>query len=731
MEFTKNNISKKYIKSLFFDTDGKEMLKVCRDYFEKYNFTLKNILSEFENLDNVMNKEYWEKIVSIVNECFNSSISIDVYNLHKQEDFEKLLNDMLLAKFDFVFEPSISKKIKNSEMLKESIDSFKKENQEIIEIKSDEGVRRLIIPTKKKYYANASPHEPKSLFQYPNVLVKIKGKKISFSSHSKKSLSSVINKVQPIETEEEILTDFYDEKIDELEIHVKNFFSDLKDRGFFIKEIKFNSPIFYFTAGSKTTILDFEKLVDADFYLNTPLDFINIKQIKMVYNKNIGNKSKDFKVNIKLSLYEDKLRFSVSISKDKLLDDETKNEIINKLKNIGIKQEVSYELPLEYYLNKFLYKDGSLKKLYGKISDMEGGKEILNVLSKEKILILDENSVELNDNKLKEYFVNHLKNLTKESYLGKVEIFRIMKVGLDNKKRIYLEVRFSPYKTGSKNEDYQVIIYNDVRGYDKILKIILYNFDRAFILENIIKNQSTKILGYVYNRIRSYLLYEYNIQLEKEVNSAHRWLKEYSEKFAEMEKKEDPKKLGDIVEKKLNILIKYLYKNYLLIGGQNKPDGYLYKKNNEVYLIDSKQHKNIKIGEIDKVARYLFGFCKEEGLPKASTGVLVVCREKLGKSLNKSAVDNWKNSEEFKQNFKIGLASLEFFLELFELIKKPEVSANNELKNKVLESFYDVVEKSIDFSEKKELIKYEDKILSELRKKIDRYDYIPKEVGEI
>ena len=82
-----------------------------------------------------------------------------------------------------------------------------------------------------------------------------------------------------------------------------------------------------------------------------------------------------------------------------------------------------------------------------------------------------------------------------------------------------------------------------------------------------------------------------------------------SSNFKELEKKRTPAQLGGIVEKKLNILLKYLYRNYLLIGGPKKPDGYLFHNKKDTYLLDSKQHKDICIGEIDKIARYLFSFC--------------------------------------------------------------------------------------------------------------------------
>ncbi|CAD7774560.1 MAG: hypothetical protein KBONHNOK_00735 [Candidatus Methanoperedenaceae archaeon GB50] len=733
MKLTDKNQSSKCIKYIFFTEDGKGIIRNCKVYFEKNNVNLNDILSKYNSLEDIRDKDFWGGLVAIVNECFNSNIRIDKYDLRKQHDFERLLNDILIAKFDFVFEPEISKKIENQNLLEEFIEALKKESEEVLEIHAEDNNKRLVIPIKKDYNVYASPFEPASHTQFPNVLVKMDKEhaKISFGSPSKKSIPRIINKIESFSDEEKILSEFYEKELNDLNIDVNNFFSNLREAGFLIKEIKFGSSLFYFTAGSKTTILNFEELMDVDFYLNTILDFLNIKHIKMISTKSIDDKSHDFNVVIKLiTKYEDKLRFSINIAKDRLLDEKIRKKILRNLENIGIKENVSYDLPLEYYLNKFLYNDAPLKELYRKISSIDKEKEILEVLSEKGIIEVDEKDIKLDTEKLNSYFIEYFNSIKNNPHPYINGTFTLQKAALDNKRRIYLEVRFSPSSAGSKNEDYQVIIHHDVRSrYDKILKVILKNFDLGFVLKNLIEKNDDKVLSYLYHKIKSYLLYEYSIYLENEVREAHQWLKSYSKNFDALERKKEAKKLGSIVEQKLNILMKYLYRNYLLIGGPNKPDGYLYRNQEETYLIDSKQHKNIRIGEIDKIARYLFNFCKNEGLPESSTGVLVICRGKLGKSLNKEAIDQWKKSEEFRKNFKISFVSLEFILELYKIYKKPVV--NNQLRNKILDSFYDVVNASVNFSKKEDLIECEDRVLETLRKEINREPYIPQERREL
>jgi hypothetical protein len=247
------------------------------------------------------------------------------------------------------------------------------------------------------------------------------------------------------------------------------------------------------------------------------------------------------------------------------------------------------------------------------------------------------------------------------------------------------------------------------------------------LLNSISENKLDQALEYIFLKAENYMQYEYNVQLEKEANACHKWLTEYCNKFNEWEKSQDPKKLGNKVEQKLNILLKFMFRNYFLIGGSRKPDGYLYvSSTNNSYLMDSKQHKNILIGEIDKVVRYLLGFTKEDDLPEAKTGVLIICRGKLGNSLNKTAKDNWKESSEFDKGLDIGFISLEFILKLFEFYKVAVVNSNSKLKNKLFEFFEEVISKSKNFSNKDKLISIEQKKLTNMQNLTNEEKYLPR-----
>lgn len=734
MEYTKDYLAKKFLKPIFFDKDGNRILKEMQSHFDAQNLSPNKILTEFENSSNLYDTIFWGKIVSIINSCFNTNINITNYNLNNEDEFKNFVQELLRIKFDFIFECDESKKINDKKLLDEYITTLL-QNKDVISIASQDGIKRLIVPSKKEYSINALPNEPKTLVAFPNILIKIDKQRISFNCSNKARLSSIIKKIQSTskEGDQTILGEFNEETIDNLNVDVKNFFTNLKEEGFFIKTIRFRSPLFYFSAGSKD-VLDYEKLVDANFYLNTILDFINIQQIKMVFNQNVGNKSKDFIVTIKIICHElseeaGTIKFNIVISKNKALTTKIEKEISNKLKTIGIVADCSYELPLEYYLNKFLYLDGSLNKLYKKILSLDKDNKILNELIKSQIVSNGE-EIKVNNDKLNEFILTSFKKLIKKSYSSNNEEFTISDVSMDDKKRIILNIKISN-DTLLKNEYYQVIVDNDVRGYDRIIKIALYNFDRAYFLKSILEGNNEKVLSYLYNRIWSYLNYEYNLQLEKEAKSAHSWLKEYSSNFKNLEKNKNPTQLGGIVEKKLNILMKYLYRNYLLIGGPLKPDGYLYQNKTDTYLIDSKQHKDIYIGEIDKIVRYLFSFCKKARLPESNNGILIICREKLGKTLNKKSRDEWKNSKEYNKKYRVAFVSLEFLLGLFELVRKPVVNANNQLKNKIQDAFYEVIKQSADFSDKKTLTDLEDKTMVGLQKEIQRDDYIPQESKEL
>ena len=178
--------------------------------------------------------------------------------------------------------------------------------------------------------------------------------------------------------------------------------------------------------------------------------------------------------------------------------------------------------------------------------------------------------------------------------------YKINEVSIDNKNRQTLTVRI--IKNENDIANYKVIIYPDVRGYDKITSIILPHINYSYIIDKILNNNKEQALQHICTIIDIYLKNKYNLVLEKEANNSCTFLDDYCQNWRAIDSEITPQKAGNLVEKHLNVLLKFIYRNYLLIGGQSAPDGYL-TLNNQNYILDSKQHKSISQGEYDKVVR--------------------------------------------------------------------------------------------------------------------------------
>jgi len=212
--------------------------------------------------------------------------------------------------------------------------------------------------------------------------------------------------------------------------------------------------------------------------------------------------------------------------------------------------------------------------------------------------------------------------------------------------------------------------------------------------------------------------------LEKEANNSCTFLDDYCQNWKAIDSEITPQKAGNLVEKHLNVLLKFIYRNYLLIGGQSAPDGYL-TLNNQNYILDSKQHKSISQGEYDKVVRYIYNYPLSQGLKSTNNGTFIICRGKIGNSLNMDARQTWQNCPEFNSQYILSFITIEYFLEIFKYIKESKVKSNPELLKQIYKSFNTIVSTSSTLNNSKDLIEREDTILRGITDSISEVIYTP------
>ena len=723
MEIRRDTLKNQIIPSIFYDKDGKKIIESIQISLKNNSSSKIEILNRFEDLENYKDEGFWTFFTDFCNGCFGSEIQV---NVSDDESFESMIKKLQEARFDHIFVEDDSMKIVNRELLS----TYLREN-----IESDgntlnlscEDCYKLIVPHQKKYSANIRYHEPKEMKEYPNYFIKIEEDKLSVNIKSRKSRDAFFKGIKDFASEytnEPIIEEFNTENLDSLNVNPHYFFPMLRDSGLFIKKVKFNNRLIYFNVGLKD-LIDFDELIDSDYFLNSKMDFISFQNIEFIYSSLVDKKGHDFRFKVTTSLKDlggnKYVKFMIIYYADNQLTEDIKSNIEQIFEQNGLHFNQSYELPSEYYINNIITDNNNLKSDYKKLQEIDPDGITLNKLIEEEVLNLD-GEVTINLEKLHLFKNNILNELNGQTTSINQSEYKINDVSIDNKNRQTLTIRI--IKNENDIANYKVIIYPDVRSYDKITSIILPHINYSYIIDKILNDNKEQALQHICTIIDLYLKNKYNLVLEKEANNSCTFLDDYCQNWKVIDSEITPQKAGNLVEKHLNVLLKFIYRNYLLIGGQSAPDGYL-TLNNQNYILDSKQHKSISQGEYDKVVRYIYNYPLSQGLKSTNNGTFIICRGKIGNSLNMDARQTWQNCPEFNSQYILSFITIEYFLEIFKYIKESKVKSNPELLKQIYKSFNTIVSTSSTLNNSKDLIEREDTILRGITDSISEVIYTP------
>lgn len=723
MEIRRTTLKNQIIPSIFYDKDGKKIIESIQISLKDNNTSKIEILNRFGGLEDYKDEGFWTFFTDFCNGCFGSEIQV---NVSDDESFESMIKKLQEARFDHIFIEDDSMKIVNRDLLS----TYLREN-----IESDvntlnlscESCYKLIVPYQKKYSVNMGYHEPKEMKEYPNNFIKIEEDKLSVNIKSRKSRDAFFKGIKDFASEyedEPIIEEFNIDNLDSLNINFHYFFPRLRDSGLFIKKVKFNNKLIYFNVGLKD-LIDFDELIDSDYFLNSKMDFISFQNIEFIYSSLVDKKGHDFRFKVTTSLKDlggnKYVKFIINYYADNHLTEDIKSDIEQIFEQNGLHFNQSYELPAEYYINNIITDNSSLKSDYNKLQQIDPNNITLNKLIEEEVLNLDD-EVTINLEKLPSFKNNILSELCGQTTSINQSEYKINDVSIDDKNRQTLTIRI--IKNDNDIANYKVIIYPDVRSYDKITSIILPHINYSYIIDKILNNNKEQALQYICTIIDIYLKNKYNLVLEKEANNSYTFLDDYCQNWSVIDSEITPQKAGNLVEKHLNVLLKFIYRNYLLIGGKSAPDGYL-TLNNQNYIIDSKQHKSISQGEYDKVVRYIFNYALNQGLESTNNGIFIICRGKIGNSLNLTARQVWQDCPEFNSQYRLSFITIEYFLEIFKHIKESKVKSNPELLIQIYESFNTIVSTSSTLNNSRDLIEREDTILKGITDSKSEIIYTP------
>ncbi|MBN2368785.1 hypothetical protein JXC34_07215, partial [Candidatus Woesearchaeota archaeon] len=339
--------------------------------------------------------------------------------------------------------------------------------------------------------------------------------------------------------------------------------------------------------------------------------------------------------------------------------------------------------------------------------------------------ILQPDPFKFDDDKFLTYLSGEIKKHKSKRIDLQGAYFEILNVSKVNN---FLEIDCKRYSDMPQfNQFYKVILPlrgNPVRGYNKILNPILDDINYYDLLIN--ADDSDKCVSYFYSHIFHYLKTQYSIILEKEVNFARFILQDYLKNIGKYE----PKKEGYRVEKAINVILKYLYRNFIPLGGANRPDGYLITQKEKSYILDSKQHQEISQQEVGKVLRYMKKYAKDANLPDVKGGFMVVALAKLKtNSLNAKAQDYWVDDKEMYLSF----VTVEFILEYLEFYQdnKNKIMSSPDLLKEYLGILDDVIKKSVKAGKADKVREFEKKKIQAFQKKLNRHNYYPHERNEM
>lgn len=714
MNFSKEMVAEKILPYLFHSKTGKSLFNSAKKHFEQIDTKIDTIIQEFDSVD-LNDESFWEGIIDILSIVYEKEINkkslIELLESDTNIFFEKVLS----LRFEYEFVP-------DDEVILVDINSFddfitenlKSGDNFIIE---DGDITKIFLANRKSEKTYVKPFQLGELKFYPVSLIKIdrNNKKILLNG-SKTDRTHLINQINEFD-----VNMVCKENVDELlpfTFDISQLFHIMRDKGFYLKNVKFHGSFFNLNLSvTGNNVLEISEFINPELILCDISDFIKLKQMKFDYyfdgDKNIpfnlvvenyhqkrdGIDEKYFKIILKIT----------SRRKDFDLS-EIEQSIIEELNSIGIQINKAYNMPNSYYFDNFVHAKDESRPIHLKIlMENPESKPIIDKLFEKGVL--SKNGAEFDYDKYLDVLSKILRSLKGERIKVKDESFEILEI---NKKKTSIRLRvkiYSDAKEKKYSDYYSVIIQFGSRltKMDRIHNIILSDLNIYKILLNH-EDYPTEVLNEVYSKVKIYLLYHYKQLLGKEANISHNWLVKYSDNPFEFKDAETPTKSGYTVEYNVNVLLKFLFGNYLAVGSRNKPDGFLGFEGNIAYVIDSKQHQELEKSEFTKLRDYVHSYRKEENSYDIKGGVLVICKKILkNNSLNPSS-----RKEVLKDTDAIiGYLSLEYLLDLYDFYSK-YFNLDLDIRTKLRTATLKVIEKSSESTNINDLEKIENEQIKKL-----------------
>jgi hypothetical protein len=728
-------IEKKIIPLLFYEKSGKGYFKSAKTYFTNNNTSFDEIRSEFQNIGNPQEREFWEVIINALSEIYEHDINKEELLNVLSRTFDDFIRDLLKLRFEYEFS-TVDKDGRSVNDMQSFVELLQKEEDSLFI--EDDDTTYVFSPSSKKESGNIEPLTPGEFTFYPNILVKIEHKdgKVFFGGGKRERKNFIRN----VENEcGDILHPETVTLFNEFKLMPRQFFHSLSNLNIYIKGIKINDPYFNLYVSSKKEFIELNTFVNLEFIFYDTEDFLKISEMHFVYLMKINNKLEEipFKITInkEKQLNSDKVErfFKMNLvitSRKKDLDiSEIEKEIVNKLNELKIEINKPYNMPVSYFFKRFINEKGEFRKYYfGIINEVKEDDFVMKELLEKKIIEDSTADVAFEIDE----FIKFVKRLISSQLVGKrivqdKETFELIGVKKE-KNNIILRVKLYSDDRENKFTRYYLIripLKSRVMSKDKIYHIVLNDLNFYYLIDTIMRAKYEDAVKHIYINLKNYILFQYQFMLEKESYNSYLTIKNYLENIPYY-KDMDPKKLGDIMEGHTNVILKYLFANYLIYGGKNRPDGYL-NINDQNYIIDCKMHKEIEISEFRKLKDYLDHFTGKENLSETNNGTFIISINLInshGGSLNPSS----KNEVFQDVDYNVGFISLEYILDLYEIYKNNIGRfKKSDLLKILLNTFGKVFNESLNVDNVGKLEESENNIKNDLIRELERNEssYLP------
>lgn len=470
--------------------------------------------------------------------------------------------------------------------------------------------------------------------------------------------------------------------------------------------------------------------MDYDLLIQDKQDLLAVDKYKFIYVTE--KEDVEFEVNFqtfsRTSDNREFIKISLEISET---EQEIRETIEDILERYGIDVYEPYHKPPSYYFNKILTTNKNYRaKYYNSLENVSSDVGMDKLVDKD---IIDPDSEEdyipLNKESLMKEIHSVLSDATGEDIEIGGRQHRIADIEEPEESRIQLTVKsYSDDAEDSHRRFYRVIIPFRARPdkFEKIYNIILtqVNYHRILTSES-----HTDVVRYIVRATRRKLRYQQEMLVEKEARRSVKILQDYYPEPEQFRESHDSKQqAGYDIEEHVNVVLRYLFRDYLPGGGKNEADGRLKLKDSH-YLMDSKQSESIPQTQLTKSKQDL----EDSGssvFTESDRMVFVVSKELLlsnteSGSLNKDARERIERDTDFSFHF----ISVEAISTLYDIFSENTniISSNSKANGEILSHVQSMIDESQFSEDCEDLTENEERYIAKTRRTIDDSDYMPED----